>query len=343
MDLKVNTFVKPKRKTIPEMEELPALEKVESTVVSGEKRFKALPTSNSAQPKTDSGGGGSANTLKENINESKIEWTPKKEWVLHWWVIQGNYLCPEMKLHEVSMYDTFFQWLLKIRKGQDPTHSTIYVDGRPIDHLEESVLNYFEARVIRIVNVGLKTHLSTQSLIPIQVNTLQNTLLEMKVDLYDSMETIHRQILRTLNVPKLPGQQLLCDGKQMTQWLTASQSKLIPHSRLHMVIRRIPYVEYESRYVQWSDLSDSTETSKILKMSGPSYHMLRSGLGLSGKCFNLQCEAYGERVVCNVGYTTFDFSHHVHLAVCPCCHKKFHIDQCLLTDCSCKSSLSDCE
>ena len=87
------------------------------------------------------------------------------------------------------------------------------------------------------------------------------------------------------------------------------------------------------------DMADiSNEKGLVKKNYGKAakWNKITTGLNLTGKCENTNCEAYGKEVDCQIGLGTFDLVGDCYQGKCPMCEKEITLSTCTFCECQYK-------
>jgi hypothetical protein len=68
----------------------------------------------------------------------------------------------------------------------------------------------------------------------------------------------------------------------------------------------------------------------------PDWRAATEGLNVKGKCQNSNCRAYGESVVCQIGFGIFDLVGDCDQVRCPMCNKEIDPITCIFAECQYK-------
>lgn len=130
----------------------------------------------------------------------------------------------------------------------------------------------------------------------IKVQTLTNKIIELDVDLEDTVETLKQIIQDKEGIP--PDQQRLIYGStQLEDKRTLATYNVQHNAVLHLILRLrgggsppVTCVDPSKGMVQRA-FGD-----------GPKWRIKKNGTSLLGICTNLECDAFKDQVVCNFGY-----------------------------------------
>jgi hypothetical protein len=119
------------------------------------------------------------------------------------------------------------------------------------------------------------------------------------------------------------------EGKQFSDCKSLANYGVERDSTVHL----LTHLRGGAPGIEFTDIQNQSALCSVpFAKTAPKWKVCTRGLNLEGKCENKACEAFGQRVICMMGFTAVNLS--TDMAPCPICKERVQVKTCSFTSCS---------